>query len=123
MDPNACYLIILDAIAVHDYAKAREYALILKHWLEAGGFYPQGHDVAVIVGTLGQVLRPACSASALRFPFSRLACRYCDAGQDIESLEQAIDEGWIKIDPEVDLPHITHVGLCPDCRRKQDDDR
>ena len=123
MDPNTCYMILLEAIAEHDYAKAREYALILKDWLEGGGFYPKGYEAACVLDTIGRVLRPACSASALRFPFQNLACNYCDAGQEIESLEQAIDEGWIKIEPTIDVPNATHVGLCPECRCKQDDDR
>jgi hypothetical protein len=123
MDPNACYLIILEATREHDYAKAREYALILKHWLEGGGFYPKEHEPSEVVETLGRILRPACSASALRFAFRRMSCIHCDAGQDIDSLEDAIDEGWYKIEPTVDMQNTTHIGLCPECRRKQDDDR
>lgn len=46
MDPTACYLILLESIAEHDYAKAREYALILKN--EKG--------VRYLYGCLGKML-------------------------------------------------------------------
>lgn len=122
MDPTACYMIILEAIRARDYERAREYCLILRNWLEAGGFYPFGFRVMEVHDMLGQILRPACSASALRFPFSRIACVHCDAGEDIESLPDAIDAGWYKIDVTVDLPGITHAGTCPKCRSKQEED-
>jgi hypothetical protein len=122
MDPTACYMILLEAIAERDYARAREYALILKNWLEGGGFYPKGYEVTDILETMNRVLRPARSASSLRFPFGSIVCMFCDAGSEIESLQQAIDEGWIKIDPTVDIPGATHAGVCPACRQKQDGD-
>lgn len=122
MDPTTCYVIILEAIAAHDYARAREYALILKNWLESGGFYPKGYDVPDILETIGRILRPACSASSLRFPFGSIVCMFCDAGPDIEQLQQAIEEAWFKIEPTVDVAGATHVGVCPACRRKQEED-
>jgi hypothetical protein len=122
MDPTTCYQIILDAIKNHDYAKAREYATILKNWLESGGFIPQGFTFNEVTETIGRVLRPACNAAALRFPFLNLACMHCDAGDEVEGLEQAIDSGWTRIDPDVDSHSVTHVGLCPECRRLADED-
>ena len=122
MDPTTCYITIIEAIHQHDYARAKEYALILKDWLESGGFYPKGFNVNEIFDTLGRILRPACRPAALRFPFLSIECMHCDAGKDIESLQQAIDSGWIKIDPETELPNITHIGLCPECRKIEDDD-
>ncbi len=122
MDPTACYMIILEAITDHDYARAREYALILKSWLEAGGFFPKGFEPNDICDTLGRILRPACSASALRFQFTRITCNHCDGGADIETLPEAIDEGWYKIDVTVDVPGISHIGTCPACRAKQNED-
>lgn len=65
MDPNACFTILLDAIRKHDYAKAHEYALILKHWLEGGGFYPKGYEAREVLETIGRTLRLQC----LRTPF------------------------------------------------------
>lgn len=123
MDPTTCYLTIVEALAAHDYARARECALILKASLESGGFYPKGFEVNHILDTLGRAMRPVCRPSALRFPFSSIVCTSCDAGQNIESLEQAIKEGWTQIDPEVDLLNATHIGLCPECRIIEDDDR
>lgn len=122
MDPTTCYRNILDAIRSHHYQRAREYALILQNWLSSGGFPPQGYDFGEVTATLGRILRPACNASALRFPFVSITCAYCDAGQDIESLEQAIDEGWTRIDPEVDIPTATHIGVCHQCRCADDDE-
>lgn len=122
MDPTTCYITILEANREYDYARAREYALILKAWLESGGFYPKGFEVNEILDTLGRILRPACRPAALRFPFVNIQCFHCDGGKDVESLEQAIDEGWIKIDPETELPNFSHIGLCPECRRREDED-
>lgn len=122
MDPTACYLIILEAFRDRDYARAREYALILRSWLEAGGFYPQGFKVTEVQDLVGRILRPACNAPALRFPFARIICDHCDTGADIETLPDAIDAGWYKIDLTVDLPGTSHIGTCPDCRRKQEED-
>lgn len=48
-------------------------------------------------------------------PFS-LVCSECDAGMNIESLEQATTEGWTEIDYAPDLPMANFIGLCPDCR-------
>ena len=122
MDPTACYLIILETFREHNYARAREYALILKTWLEAGGFYPSGFKVVEVHDMLGRILRPACNAPALRFPFARIICNHCDAGTEIETLPDAIDTGWYKIDITVDLPGISHIGTCPVCRKKQEED-
>ena len=122
MDPNTCYNTIVEAIREHDYARAREYALILRGWLESGGFHPKGYDVNEVLDCIGRILRPACKPSALRFPFLSIVCIYCDAGQEIGDLEQAVDGGWTQIDPEVDLPNATHIGLCPECRRLNDED-
>jgi hypothetical protein len=119
MDPTTYYITILEAIREHDYQRAREYALILRGWLESGGFYPRDFAANNILETLGRLLRPACNPSSLRFSFSGLVCIHCDAGADIDSLEEAIDQGWTKIDPEVDVPNAPHCGLCPACRIKQ----
>lgn len=46
-----------------------------------------------------------------------LVCQQCDAGMEIETYEQAMDEGWMDISYEPDLPSANFLGLCPDCRR------
>jgi hypothetical protein len=123
MDPTTCYMTILEATREHDWARAREYALILKGWLESGGFYPKGYEVNEIRDTLERILRPACRPDSLQFPFNSIQCFHCDAGKDIDDLEDAIDLGWIKIEPEMELANYSHIGLCPECRRIEEDDR
>ena len=122
MDPTTCYITILEATREHDWARAREYALILKGWLESGGFYPKGYEVNEILILLGRILRPACRPTSLTYPFTNIQCTYCDAGDDIASLEQAVDEGWAGIDFAVDYPHPSHIGTCSDCRRLEDEE-
>lgn len=40
MDPNTCYLEIIDAMHEGELELARELASGLKHWFDTGGFYP-----------------------------------------------------------------------------------
>ena len=47
-------------------------------------------------------------------PFT-LVCTDCDAGSEISSYDQALSEGWQRIDFAPDLPMANYVGLCPDC--------
>jgi hypothetical protein len=49
-----------------------------------------------------------------------LVCERCDAGMDIETYEQAMDEGWTDISYEPDLSSANFIGLCPDCRRAEE---
>jgi hypothetical protein len=49
-------------------------------------------------------------------PVFTLVCRHCDAGEHIETEEQAIGEGWSEIEPAYALPQANYCGLCPDCR-------
>ena len=51
-------------------------------------------------------------------PFS-LVCVNCDAGSEIASIEEAVAEGWTGIEFDPDLPMANFVGLCPDCRREE----
>lgn len=53
-------------------------------------------------------------------PFS-LVCEQCDAGMEIGSYEEALAQGWHFIQYAPDLPMANFVGLCPDCRRREDD--
>jgi hypothetical protein len=94
--------------------------LILQASLESGGFYPKGYEVNTILETLGRILWPACRPAALRFPFVKIQCFRCDSGNDIEGLEHAIDEGWMKIDPEAELSNFTLIGLCLECPKGED---
>lgn len=49
-----------------------------------------------------------------------LVCALCDAGGDIETLDQALEEGWSDISYEPDMPMANFLGLCPDCRREEE---
>ncbi len=93
MDPTICYITILDSIRDHDYALAREHDMFLKGWLDSGGFRPtgfEGNDVQIV---LARVLRPVYLPASLSFPFRSIQCSYCDAGDIITGLKQAIEEG------------------------------
>lgn len=45
-------------------------------------------------------------------PFS-LTCQYCDAGSDVESYEDAVEEGWIGIEYVPELAQANYTGVCP----------
>ena len=40
MDPNATYKMMVESLLDYDLPKASEYALILKEWIDKGGFEP-----------------------------------------------------------------------------------
>ena len=121
MDPTTCYQSMIAAKKCGDYATAREYALILQAWLDRGGFYPRGIDRTKIDEQLRKLLRPACVPQTLCTVFGQLACIICDAGDEIDTVDDAILKGWTKIQPVDDFSG-RHLGLCPECRRKQDED-
>lgn len=119
MDPNQTFLDMLKAMKNQEFEAARERALALKEWLAKGGFTPLRFTADTINGYIASILR----RTALHGPepvFS-LVCQQCDAGMDIESEEQAIEEGWSGIEPAFDLPQANYCGLCPDCRQEQED--
>jgi hypothetical protein len=75
------------------------------------------HDYA-----LARLLRPVNLPASLSFPFRNIQCTYCDAGDIITSLKQAIDEGWVGIDFAADYSQASHLGACSNCRRFEDED-
>jgi hypothetical protein len=104
-----------------NYAAAREYALILQAWLRKGGFNPKSIAPEEVDATITQILKPAFLPESLSAIFGSLACVFCDAGDEIQSIEEAIQSGWTKIQPVNDMAGTTHLGLCPECRRNQDE--
>ncbi|APZ93423.1 hypothetical protein [Fuerstiella marisgermanici] len=120
MDPTSCYQIILELIETHDYPEARTYAVILHNWLTNRGFYPDGYELERVDHVLAALLKPACAPNAIRTRFQSITCYDCDAGQDISSVKQAIDEGWTEIVGDEDLTATSHLGTCPICRMRQD---
>jgi hypothetical protein len=54
-------------------------------------------------------------------PFS-LVCERCDAGMDIGSYEEAEAQGWHFVQYAPDLPMANYVGLCPTCRRAEEEE-
>lgn len=116
MDPTTCFQFIRDLVETHDYAEARTYAAILFRWLSGGGFYPEGYQPERVDAVLEELLNAASAPNAIRTKFQSITCYDCDAGQDITSLKQAIDEGWIDIVGDDDLTVTSHLGTCPVCR-------
>ena len=57
MDPETCYLEMIEAMNAADHRSAREKALELSGWFDKGGFYPPNHRKAEIDETLASVLR------------------------------------------------------------------
>jgi uncharacterized protein (UPF0264 family) len=51
-------------------------------------------------------------------PFT-LVCADCDAGCDVASFDQALADGWSRIEFAPDLPMANYVGLCPACREER----
>lgn len=99
MDPNTCYQLMIAAKRSGKYSTAREYALILRVWLDRGGFYPRSLNRNDVDEEIRQLLKPACLPATLSAVFGSLACVFCDAGNEIQSVEEAIEAGWTKIQP------------------------
>jgi hypothetical protein len=57
LDPNTCYLEIVDAMHEGELELARELMLGLKHWFDIGGFYPAPLAKPAMDGYLDSVLR------------------------------------------------------------------
>lgn len=49
-----------------------------------------------------------------------LVCERCDAGTEIETYEDALNCGWSDISYEPDCPMANFIGLCPDCRQREE---
>ena len=54
-------------------------------------------------------------------PFS-LICECCDGGMEIESYEAALAAGWTGIVFAPDLLQANFLGLCPECRQREQDE-
>ena len=54
-------------------------------------------------------------------PFS-LSCESCDGGMEISSYEEAIAAGWTDICYAPELSMANYLGLCPECRQRQEDE-
>jgi hypothetical protein len=114
MDPNQTYLAMFEAMKAQDFETARELALALKSWFANGGFYPYQYTPEAMHAYIASVLRRTSGHGPE--PVFTLVCLHCDAGEHIETEEQAIGEGWTEIEPAFALPQANYCGLCPDCR-------
>ena len=114
MDPNQTYLNMFEAMKARDHETARELALSLKDWFTRGGFYPYQFTPEAMHAYIASVLRRTAGHGPE--PVFSLVCCNCDAGQGIETEEQAIAEGWSEIEPAFALPQANYCGVCPDCR-------
>lgn len=114
MDPYQTYRDMFAAMESDDFETARELALALKEWFARGGFTPHQVTREAMHELLASVLRRTAGDELV--PVFSLTCRDCDAGEEIESEEQAIEQGWIRIEAAFDLPMANYCGLCPDCR-------
>ena len=121
MDPTACYLEMLLSMQNGDFETAREHALILKRWLDRGGFYPQDENMLEVQGHLARVLRITTPGAPPEPRVFSLVCADCDNGDGITSETKAIKEGWSQIQPAPNLPMANYVGICPCCRSLSDD--
>lgn len=52
-------------------------------------------------------------------PFA-LTCERCDAGGEIETYDEALNFGWSEIRDEPDRRPASFIGLCPDCRLREE---
>lgn len=55
-------------------------------------------------------------------PFS-LACEGCDGGMEIGSYEEALASGWTEIVFAPEQLMANYLGLCPECRRRQEEEQ
>jgi hypothetical protein len=118
MDPNQSFLDMFQAMKAKDFETARELALALKDWFARGGFYPHQYTPEAMHAYIASVLRRTAGHGPE--PIFSLVCLNCDAGEGIESEEQAIEEGWSEIETAFALPQANYCGLCPDCRSAED---
>lgn len=119
MDPNQTFTEMFEAMRALDDKTARELALALQAWLANGGFYPNDHTPEAVNSYLASVLRRTNDSQAEELPFS-LVCLYCDAGEGIATEEEAIDEGWVEIEPVPQLLQANYLGVCLDCRNRHE---
>lgn len=61
-----------------------------------------------------------CLNASDNVPFS-LVCSECDAGMHLDSKEEALADGWTEIEFAPDLPMANFIGLCPVCRREEEE--
>lgn len=115
MNSTTCHDIIIDAIRSNDLNKARNYAAILQGWLDDGGSYPDRVSEAAVRSLMHELTRPRCHPAALQREFASLTCFSCDSGQHVASLPQAIDEGWVDLQPDHHEWLTSHLGSCPEC--------
>jgi hypothetical protein len=116
MDPYQTYLDMFAAMKEQELETARELALALKAWFARGGFYPHQVTPEAMHAYLASVLRRTAGHGE-DVPFS-LTCRYCDAGMEIATEEEAIAKGWSEIATALALAEANYCGLCPDCRQE-----
>jgi hypothetical protein len=114
MDPNQTFLEMIAAMKAGDHETARKLALALKDRFANGEPYPYQYSPDAMHSYIASVLRRTAGFGP-EPPFS-LVCQDCDAGDAIETEEQAIEEGWTEIEPAYDLPQANYCGICPDCR-------
>lgn len=114
MDPERLLLDLIDAAKQCDFTTARNLAGSLRTWLAAGGFYPRSLSREQTNEFVATLLRfPAQLDDATEFS---LCCAHCDAGMEIDTLDQAIRNGWTDIAVALDLLQANFVGICPDCK-------
>jgi hypothetical protein len=114
MDPNQTFLDMFEAMKAGEFETARELALALKRWFANGGCYPHQFTPEAMHAYMASVLRRTAGHGPE--PVFTLICCDCDAGDGIETEEQAITEGWSEIEPAFALPQANYCGRCPDCR-------
>ncbi len=54
-------------------------------------------------------------------PFS-LTCEGCDGGMEVGSYEEAISTGWTDISYTPEQLMANFLGLCPQCRQRQEEE-
>lgn len=118
MDPNQTFLDMFEAMKNKEFETALELALALKNWFAKGGFYPHQYTPQAMHAYIASVLRRTTAYGPE--PVFSLVCQHCDAGEGVDSEEQAIAEGWSEIEPAFALPQANFCGLCPDCREMDD---
>ncbi|AMV22607.1 hypothetical protein [Planctomyces sp. SH-PL14] len=114
MEPAQTLRDLIAAMQAGDAARCRELAAALRGWIARGGYAPPGHTAISIECYLNSVARriDGCGPQ----PVFTLICCDCDAGEEIDTEEQAMLEGWSEIGPAFELPQANFVGRCPFCK-------
>lgn len=114
MDSFKAYTRMFNAMKAGDHVAARQLALSLEAWFEQGAEYPLPVPCDEMESYIHSVLYRT-SPDEVQVEFT-LACEGCDDGDQFDSPEEAMDEGWTVVDLVEGLDEANYLGTCANCQ-------